>query len=250
MILVISIGLVFALAVGGFVMAANIYGDQDDSPIDSGQQIVMDCFDPAEIAPPQALRKSCFVMESECECWSDYRHTEKGWIQWTWDIPDPLPLCITNDMLANWYLSVYVYGGYVPTGGYIALSQKGEDKGTVYIQWAYDGKGECCAYDYWKATFHLMEDICLDSDQYPDGYYLDGYIPGKMVDFNWCTDWTGCPEPEQAFTIIHSHSYQTFSKSFIPTLKTETPNPIKTVYSPSATIYNTKTQNDPTIMRP
>jgi hypothetical protein len=57
--------MVFAFAVGGFVMAANIYGDQDHSPPDDVQQIVKDYFDPAETAPLQTSRTSGFVMESE-----------------------------------------------------------------------------------------------------------------------------------------------------------------------------------------
>jgi hypothetical protein len=57
--------MVFALAVGGSVMAANIYGDQDHSPPDDVQQIVKDHFDPAETAQLKALRESDFVMETE-----------------------------------------------------------------------------------------------------------------------------------------------------------------------------------------
>jgi hypothetical protein len=218
--------MVCALAVGGFVMAANIYGDQDHIRPDDVQKIVTDYFDPAETAPLQTSRTSGFVMESECDCWCF--HTEQGYIDWNWNIPDPLPLCIDNDTLLGWGLTVFVYGGYEPYGGYIELSQKGEYKGTIYMQWTWDQKGPCCAYDYWKATFYVYEDICLDSDQYPDEYADDGYIPGKKVWFNWCTDWTGCPEPDQRFTIIHSHSYWAFSKSFILTLQTKTLTPIKT----------------------
>ena len=62
MILMISITMVVALTVGGFFMAANIYGNQDHSPPDDAQQIVKDCFDPAEKAPLQTVRESGFVM--------------------------------------------------------------------------------------------------------------------------------------------------------------------------------------------
>jgi hypothetical protein len=57
--------MVCALAVGGFVMAANIYGDQDHSRPDDVQKIVTDYFDPAETAQLQTLREPDFVMESE-----------------------------------------------------------------------------------------------------------------------------------------------------------------------------------------
>jgi hypothetical protein len=79
MILIISITMVFAFAVGGFVMAANIYGDQDHSPPDDVQQIVKDYFDPAETAPLQILRESGFVMESEIHSHS-YRVFSKSYI--------------------------------------------------------------------------------------------------------------------------------------------------------------------------
>jgi hypothetical protein len=66
MILILSIGIVFTLAVGGFVVV-NSYGDQDQSPLDDPQKIVLDNvdFDLAETAQLQALREPDFVMESE-----------------------------------------------------------------------------------------------------------------------------------------------------------------------------------------
>ncbi|MGD9397790.1 MAG: hypothetical protein PVJ05_15245, partial [Candidatus Thorarchaeota archaeon] len=79
MMMVISIGIVIALAVGGFFMAANIYGDQDQSPTDDSPQIVMDNFAPAEKAQPQTLSETNFVWESESGCWGGIC-TEKGTI--------------------------------------------------------------------------------------------------------------------------------------------------------------------------
>ncbi len=216
MILVVSIGLVFALAVGGFAMAANIYGDQDDSPTVEDQQIVMDSFDPAENAQLQSLRELCFVVESESGCWGSLS-TQQGTIDIVYSsIPDVLPLCIDNDYLAQWYVDILSFGGYQPWGGYIEVWQKGEFKGKIHITWSWTGKGDCCAYDYYRATFSTDEKICLESNQYPDVApwmidYPDGQltIPGKCVDFYIVTDWTGCvpgDQPSQDFTIIHSHS--------------------------------------------
>jgi hypothetical protein len=64
MILILSIGIVFTLAVGGFVVV-NSYGDQNQSPLDNPQKMVLDNFAPAETAQLQALREPDFVMESE-----------------------------------------------------------------------------------------------------------------------------------------------------------------------------------------
>ena len=88
MMMVLSIGLVIALFVGGFVMAANIYGDQNLGPTDDSPQIVMDHFDPAETAQPQSLSETNFVWESESGCWGGLC-TEKGTIDIVYEnIPD------------------------------------------------------------------------------------------------------------------------------------------------------------------
>ena len=222
MILIISIGLVLALAVGGFVIAANSLGDQDQRPIgDSGdsQKIVLDNFDLVETAQPQTLRELDFVMESESGCWGGL-NTVVGSIDFAGDnLPDVLPLCIDNAYLSEWYVDVIVFGGYNPweIGGYIDVWQKCAYKGTIDITWTWMGKGDCCAYDYWRATFSTVDEICLESNQYPDVApwnidYPDGQrtIPGKSVYFHIMTYWTGCvpgEQPSQDFTIIHSQLF-------------------------------------------
>jgi hypothetical protein len=218
MILIVSMGLVFALVVGGFVMAVNNDGDCDQELVDV-QLIKEDGLDPVEIAQQQYLGLPDFVMESESGCWGPLC-TEQGYIDFVGDnLPDLLPLCIDNDYLAQWYVDIIVYGGYKPWmyGSYIDVWQKGEYKGTIDITWTWTGKGECCAYDYYRATFSVVEKICLESNQYPDvdPWTLtvdDGYrtIPGKCVNFEIYTYWTGCEpgvDPSQDFTIIHSQSF-------------------------------------------
>ena len=234
MMMVLSIGLVIALAVGGLVVAVNHYGGQNENPIDGPQtQIMMlDSLTPAETAQPQYLSETNFVWESESGCWGGIC-TEKGTIDIVYEnIPDILPLCIDNDYLAEWYVDVLVFGGYNPWeyGGYIEVWQKGELKGIVNIVWTWTGKGECCAYDYWRATFFVDDKICLESNQYPDvdpwhiGIPGDQQtIPGKCVNFYIMTYWTGCvpgEEPSQDFTIIPTQSTRSSSKCFILTLQT------------------------------
>jgi len=235
MILVISIGLVFALAVGGFIVAAQNLGDQDQCPAVDIQEIDLDYFDPVETAQPQFLRESSFVMESESGCWGPLC-TEQGYIEFYDEyIPSELPLCITNEFLADWYVDVFVFGGYKPweLGSYIDVWQKGEYQGRICVMWTHIGDGPCCASDYYRATFYVVEDICLESNQYPDVYpweinYPEGQqtIPGKCVMLEIMTYWTGCvpgEEPSQDFTIIHSHSYRAFSECLILTLQTNNP---------------------------
>ncbi len=217
MILAISIGIVFALAVGGFAIAANSLGDQNQSSSDNRQKTVLDNFDLIETANLQTSREPDFVVESESGCWGPF-NTERGWIYWDgYYIPSELPLCINNVTMDNWYVKVLSYGGYDPIGGFINVYQKDEFKGIIYIQWADAGKGDfvCCTYNWWEATFYVRENFCLDSNQYPAGYYDGQYIPDKEVYFGIDTLWTGCGHESQDFTIIHSHSYQAFSKSLI-----------------------------------
>jgi hypothetical protein len=219
MILIVSMGILFTLAVGGFVMAVNSYEDQNQSPIEDVQSAILDEFDLAETAQPQILRELDFVLESESGYWGPLC-TEQGYIAVDYyNIPEVLPLCIDNDYLQEWYVDVLVYGGYNPweSGGYIDVWQKGAYKGTINIVWTWIGKGECCAYDYWRATFYLDEKICLESNQYPDVApwdisWPDGQqtIPGKCVTFEIMTYWTGCvpgEEPSQDFTIIQSQLF-------------------------------------------
>jgi hypothetical protein len=219
MIVLASIGIMFTLAVGGFVMAANSLGDQNQSPIEDTNMVLSDKFDLAEIAQPQSLREIDLVIESESGCWGGL-DTEVGTIDIVhYNIPEVLPLCIDSAYLQEWYVDVLVFGGYNPweAGGYIDVWQKDEYKGTINIIWTWMGKGDCCAYDYWKATFYVDEKICLESNQYPDVApwninYPDGQrtIPGKCVNFYIMTYWTGCEpgiEPSQDFTIIYSQSF-------------------------------------------
>ena len=108
MILILSIGIVFTLAVGGFVVV-NSYGDQNQSPLDNPQKMVLDNFAPAETAQLQALREPDFVMESESSCWGPLC-TAQGSIDFYADnIDGCLPLCINNSTLAGYYVDVVVY---------------------------------------------------------------------------------------------------------------------------------------------
>ena len=256
MMIVLSITLVVALVVGGFVVAANIYGDQGKSPSDNDQQIIaMDHVDPAGTAPLQALREPDFVMESESGCWGPMC-TEQGSIDfYAENLPDCLPLCITNETLAGYYVDVVVYGGYKPwaLGSYIDVCQKG-DHYTIYIKWTETaGTGGCCA-TFYEATFYVEDNFCLESSQYPAVSLPWGIdqtpgdtIPLKEVWLHIYTQWTGCRPhemPSQDFTIIHSQSYRALSNKTILTVKPHIPyihlkhkQPIR-CYNHTALVYN------------
>jgi hypothetical protein len=78
MIYIISIGLVFALFVGGFVVAANSYGDQDQDQIPEVNvpEMALDYIDPTVIAQQQTLREPDLVVESEI-----HPHSHSGFLK-------------------------------------------------------------------------------------------------------------------------------------------------------------------------
>ncbi|NHI90045.1 MAG: hypothetical protein EAX87_11030 [Candidatus Thorarchaeota archaeon] len=233
MMILVSITLVVALVVGGFVVAANIYGDQDKGPIDNDQQIIaMDRVDPAGTAPLQASRAPDFVMESESSCWGPL-YTEQGTIDFYDEyLPEYLPLCVNTAALSDYYVDVVVHGGYTPAefASYINVWQKTDFKGRIDIQWTkMELDGDCCA-TFFRATFYVVEDFCLDSSQYPsvnDPWEIDmtpgDMIPDKEVYLKIHTEWSGCvPGGDQDFTIIQSQSYQALSKRSILIVKPNT----------------------------
>lgn len=145
-----------------------------------------------------------FVAEYGCETFD----TEKGTIEIVdYYVDDVLPLCLTQDVLDNYWLTVKVKGKYVPEDGTITLIQKGEYMGTIDIDWIYRGHEECY-YDYWTAKFTLTDGpIELASNQWPDGAKpLEDCvtIPGKEVIASWCTLWKGCEDRNQKFRLIQT----------------------------------------------
>jgi hypothetical protein len=223
-VLLICIGFILTLTVGGMEAATNAFEDQSQTGGGSpdllgapSSDVLLAC----DRSTPN-LREIPFVLESE---WGDVYDldTEQGWIEVTGSYYDyPLPLCITNNTLGPWYLNALTYGHYEPYAGYIEVWQKGEMVGTVYVDWNWVRKGSCCAYDYWSASFYVKEDICLESNQYPDpgqweltpGLYCDT-IPGKEVTLHFETSWRGCHCLDQSFTIIHAQITGTFSLSHL-----------------------------------
>lgn len=218
MILVISIGIVFTLAVGGFAIAANCLGGQNQSPLDNRQETVLDNFDLVETAQLKTERDVEFVLGSKSGEW--VFDTEAGSIEvLDYYFPEIMPLCLTQEELSTWYVNILVIGGYELVCGYINVYQKGELKGTIYVDW-YSEHGEMCCMDYYYISFY-GGDICLDSNQYPEVYAPFDLcapfdtIPGKEVTFDLYSCWTGCSEPDQNFAITPTQSFLYFSKSLI-----------------------------------
>jgi hypothetical protein len=166
-----------------------------------------------------------FVAQDGCDVASF--DTEQGTIEIVEQdsvLPTELPLCLTQDVLDNYYVTVKVFGGYEPLNGsslcgsYITLTQKNEYVGKIYVEWTLVGHDDCspCGhyYDYWKATFVLPNDtpIELDSNKWPAGadpvcedcIGADDTIPDKEVYVSYYTLWCGCCQRCQRFELIQT----------------------------------------------
>ena len=149
-------------------------------------------------------------------------------------IDDPLPLCITPEVVEDWWVVLKVIGGYEPTGGNIEVWQKGVlvtnpcygGPGTMYLGWVLAdpvdvtdqyNTGPCCCIRYYNLSIDpsLCNNwACIDSNQYPPvcdlGCVITDYeegmtIPDKDVTLKIWTDWQGCGMPCQQFEIIYAH---------------------------------------------
>ncbi|MFX1387117.1 MAG: hypothetical protein ACFE9M_07885 [Promethearchaeota archaeon] len=156
--------------------------------------------------------------------------TEPGFMVVVYDIPDTLPLCITEEYLdLNFGITVMSYGGYHPEDGGMNVLGIAQPKtnifGCVLIEWIYVGSFECmdpampcygCMVDVYVADFVLCEPIQLDSNHLPDVYTFgadwatlcDG-IPSeplnKWVHLSFISSWEGCHEYDQKFKLILAH---------------------------------------------
>ena len=126
--------------------------------------------------------------------------TEAGKIEvFNANLPDweVLPLCITNDMLADYFVTLRVTGGYTPECGSIKFYQKDVLQGEIDITFTHE-RHEPCYADYWSATFSTGSDIELESNQWPE--YPEGLTFSSNYDIEvekkvtvcLCTKWTGC----------------------------------------------------------
>ena len=160
--------------------------------------------------------------------------TVPGLITVKYEIPDELPLCITEEYLdSNLKIIVKTYGGYEPEdGGLNSLfiwQPKTKKGGLVGIDWIdkgpipYDSDPICpplsgaCELDVFWADFVLLEPIQVDSNHLPevlvygdadwttlcDGTPSDNL--DKWVFMSFVSSWEGCDEYDQKFKLILAH---------------------------------------------
>ena len=182
----------------------------EGKPIGSSSEQTEDIPDATNSGP-------CDVSVPESGSFGPY-DTERG----TMEIVDmklptePLPLCIDNEYLQDFSITVRTTGGYEPKGGWITVTQgqgdKKECRGFININYD-DGtkvEGECCTtYDY-VLTFTVDRKICLESNHVPANPLGDFCVwPDKTLDKEvfLCVQsiWQGCLLDEQEFMVILAH---------------------------------------------
>jgi hypothetical protein len=147
----------------------------------------------------------------ECDCLGCF-DTDPGTLEVNEELSKlptgPLPLCIDNDYLDDYYLIVESVGGYSPDWGFVYLNQKKGD-------WMFEGvltahfdateiAGSCpCAVMY-NITFTTKNPICLDSNHLPYGFDQSKTL-GKEVCVSYSSMWEGCPWDTQKFMVILAH---------------------------------------------
>lgn len=131
----------------------------------------------------------------------------------SYNLPEVLPLCLTQEILDNYYLTVNVTGGYEPIGGSITLYQKFAKVGEIDVIWTNADPEVTSCLEVWTATLVLTDGpIILESNQWPAGAepLFPEYetIPGKRVCVSYESLWQGCNlEEKQRFELIQIHQH-------------------------------------------
>ena len=124
----------------------------------------------------------------------------------------PLPLCMDQAWLDQWYVVVDSYGGYEFIDGLMVIKQK--DIADQYIKiYASDRSTFRHPFETYQLKFELCDPehpIVIESNHVPtiigDWFCV---IPdqelAKRVDLFFVTTWTGCFQPDQEFLVILAH---------------------------------------------
>ena len=150
--------------------------------------------------------------------------TEVGYIEGlgevlpNWEV---VPLCITDELLAPYWVTIKSVGGYKPYGNwFIDIFQDAKELvvgrerigqiALIYTE-VPELSGSC--YTVYNITFDVVgECISVDSNNFPDfppGWVLTKEVYctpdlNKKVDIEISTYWYGCGEPYQRFELILS----------------------------------------------
>jgi hypothetical protein len=120
---------------------------------------------------------------------------------------EPLPLCIDNDYLDDYYLIVESIGGYTPNWGKLFLNQMKGDfcfEGVLTAHFEPMDMDGCPCVTLYNITFTTKDPICLDSNHLPVG--MDPTVTlDKEVCVSYVSGWEGCHLDTQKFMVILAH---------------------------------------------
>lgn len=152
------------------------------------------------------------VLVLECGAVCDL-DTERGTLEVVGgNLPcDPLPLCIDQTYLDEYYVIVASYGGYEFKGGVMVIKQK--DCADQFVKIVKLDEWFCHPYMMYSIGFELCDPthpIVLESNHVPEilGDWfcvMPDKELDKRVDLCFCTTWTGCYKPDQDFLVILAH---------------------------------------------
>ena len=186
--------------------SSEVKGSEDQTPEDENSEMFISDFESLDVAT--GLGQGDVLVAESCD-WPCL-DVEAGSISlYDGYFPDTLPICVTNDWLADKYVTVAVYGGYVPIDGQIMLNQPKTGKGgAINIIWGPAEDCGCpCGAVLYTASFSVDEPIVLDSNHLPavcvpGCAIVDGPDElGKRVCACVCTLWTGCDSQDQQFWV-------------------------------------------------
>ena len=134
---------------------------------------------------------------------------------------DPLPLCIDNNYLDDYYLVVESIGGYSPNWGKVFINQMKGDfcfEGVLTAHFEEIFMDGCPCVTLYNITFTTKDPICLDSNHLPVGFDQSKTL-GKEVCVSYCSQWKGCHLDSQKFMVILAHKTMSQNPE-LPILKT------------------------------
>lgn len=157
--------------------------------------------------------------------------TDPGALIVEYEIPDTLPLCISEEYLdSNLNITVLSFGGYSPDDtmmNSLAIAQTKTGKGgCVEIIWDNIGSFVCpnqespcydCRVEVWVADYVLVDPIQIESNHLPvitytgdaDWNWMCDVIPSddlnKWVYISIVSSWEGCHQNDQKFKLILAH---------------------------------------------
>jgi hypothetical protein len=123
---------------------------EEATPEDKNSEILISDFESLEVAAGLGASN---VLVAESTTLVDVLDVEAGFVKLCDDsvLPSSLPVCITQDWLDQWSLTICVYGGYEPVSGAVTLYQDKTDLGGLI---SILGTSPRCWLSMWRCSIY------------------------------------------------------------------------------------------------